>query len=189
MNRYFTKSDITTLKGFLGAKAAFFTGSNISEFLDSEDIVIATDKGNLLFSGQRVEDTFEGYVEEYCQFAISSCPDDVVETYEKENGIWIQPRDRQIKKISVQQETLKFFQNNVQAWEYQAHTGVLIELDSGFLYVYALSLYAEIIRIQFAETFADLVISAADDVTGDELGEHYEISRFFVPLETVDDVH
>lgn len=183
MKNLFSPNDLMVLRNTIGQKVNFFTGSNMSEFLDAEKIAISAGATNVLFSTRLVESDFQGFDEDYCHIDVHEASNATMNELEKQSGIFIQPRDAVIQKISVQEETIRFFEYGHNKWSYTAHTGVLFELDEGYLYVFALTYHAEIIRIQYSKTFSDLDMSPTIGNFDEAIGEHFEISRSFIPLE------
>jgi len=92
----------------IGQKVNFFTGSNMSEFLDAEKIAISAGATNVLFSTRLVESDFQGFDEDYCHIDVHEASNATMNELEKQSGIFIQPRDAVIQKISVQEETIRF---------------------------------------------------------------------------------
>lgn len=182
MKNVLGQNEITSLASLIGSVVEFSTGWNLGEFLDSNRIILDTKVGPIEFEGVVVEREFQGFPDEYFKLNILKPRDAEVTKCIESSGVYGQMAGRTIAKIELRYETVGLVDSGVPKWEYEVSTGVLITLNQGFIFVYALAHNAEVMRIQFAEDRKSLDLSPTVGDWEAEVGHEYTFSEKWVEV-------
>jgi hypothetical protein len=175
------------LRALKGKRWRLATGEPLAEkprhYFAWNNVVVATDGGDVRIHAGFVERDFEGYDEEYGQ--LTAHADDKGLAEAQSNGyIVFHHAGEQITEIYIFRVTITQKMHGERTWTLSSDHGVVFGLSGGAAAVCKIGHHTEALDVTFADSVKTL--ESEDDSTefdwANELGEEYEVTRELIPV-------
>lgn len=149
-----------------------------------DNVIVATDAGEVRIHTELTESDFEGYSEEYGQLSVHRDAEGL-DKAQREGHVYFQHAGEQITEIYVVRITISQIMHGEPTWTYSSDCGVIFRLTEGAAAVCKIGHHTDALDVFFADSFEELEIDYGFDEwdVANELGEDYECSHELILIE------
>ena len=172
----------------VGLRFSFVTGHVLTEFANHlagiGNVSLGFDGLELSVKLEPCELDFRGYPDDYGQVLIDIDTDRPVDS-----GLLIHKnyrfKNQNTERAFVIRESIRFIHFDEPRWEFNSDIGFVFELSEGCVGVYKAGYQSNQLEVALASSMATLDIPDrhANWTFSQELGEHYEFTREFIPID------
>ena len=143
-----------------------------------EDVIVATDAGEVRIHTELTESDFEGYSEEYGQLSVHRDSEGLAKA-QREGHVYFQHAGEQITEVYVVRITISQTMRGEPTWTYSSDCGVIFRLTEGAAAVCKIGHHTDALDVFFADSVEALEIDYGFDEwdVANELGESYDCSH------------
>lgn len=187
---HFDKTSLSCLRGVLGSHWQLVTGERLTDkrghyLLGLDSVTIGMKEGTLTFSSVETNLDFEDEDFSYDDFQVRK-GDAALRDAVQFGDLEFKFANQTIGGITVVRERITRTSFGKGDWEFSTDFGVVFNLSEGAVAVFKGSHSSSgAIQVTFAESpdLIDVSDSTFEWTEGAELGEEYEVSREFIPIE------
>ena len=149
-----------------------------------DDVIVATDAGEVRIHAELTESDFEGYSEEYGQLSVHRDSEGLAKA-QREGNVYFQHAGEQITEVYVVRITISQIMHGEPTWNYSSDCGVIFRLTEGAAAVCKIGHHTDALDVFFADSVEALEIDYGFDEwdLANELGEDYECSHELILIE------
>lgn len=172
----------------VGLRFSFVTGHVLPEFANHlagiGNIRLDFDGLELSVKLEPCELDFRGYPDDYGQISI-----DIETPKTADSGLLLHKnyrfKNQDTEQVFVIRESTRFIHFGEPKWEFNSDIGFVFELSEGCVGVYKAGYQGSQLEVALASTLAmlDIPDRHANWTFSDELGDHYEFTREFIPID------
>lgn len=149
-----------------------------------DNVIVATDAGEVRIHSELTESDFEGYSEEYGQLSVHRDAEGL-DNAQREGHVYFQHAGEQITGVYVVRTTISQIMHGEPTWTYSSDCGVVFRLTEGAAAVCKIGHHTDALDVFFADSVEALEIDYGfNEWDGaNELGEDYECSHELILIE------
>lgn len=143
-----------------------------------DDVIVATDAGEVRIHTELTESDFEGYSEEYGQLSVQRDSEGLAKA-QREGNVYFQHAGEQITEVYVVRITISQIMHGEPTWTYSSDCGVIFRFTEGAAAVCKIGHHTDALDVFFADSVEALEIDYGFDEwdVANQLGESYDCSH------------
>jgi len=181
-NFHLTDGSLAALRSQKGKRWRLATGKPAPEkpghHFSWDDVIVATDAGEVRIHTELAESDFEGYSEEYGQLSVHRDSEGLAKA-QREGNVYFQHAGEQITEVYVVRITISQIMHGEPTWTYSSDCGVIFRLTEGAAAVCKIGHHTDALDVFFADSVEALEIDYGFDEwdVANQLGESYDCSH------------
>jgi len=185
---HLTEGSLAALRSLKGKRWRLATGKPAPEkpghHFSWDDVIVASDAGEVRIHTEFAESDFEGYSEEYGQLSVHRDSEGLAKA-QREGRIFFQHAGEQITDVYVVRITINQIMHGEPTWTFSSDCGVVFRLTEGAAAVCKIGHHTDALDVFFADSVEALEIDYGFDEwdVANELGEDYESSHELILIE------
>ena len=185
---HLTEGSLAALRSLKGKRWRLATGKPAPEkpghHFSWDDVIVASDAGEVRIHTELAESDFEGYSEEYGQLSVHRDSEGLAKA-QREGRIFFQHSGEQITDVYVVRITISQIMHGEPTWTFSSDCGVVFRLTEGAAAVCKIGHHTDALDVFFADSVEALEIDYGFDEwdVANELGEEYESSHELILIE------
>ena len=189
MENQFSRLALESFQSLLGAKFESLSGPTLGPDLVSDLIIIETNSGNVAIQGDIVHLNFEGFEDTYSKLVATGDVEKLLTQAKKIGNLYYFRAGENISQVLILRDEITCFENHEFSWKYVSDSGLILQLDSGFVAITKLGYHDELLSISYMDKLDMDEIPAPTAAFEDNLDTNLVVKRKFISLkEALDEV-
>lgn len=182
MNQLLTNKDLAKLSMLVGREFKYVAGPNLlSNMLDITVYVVAEGL-NIEVQGSTEELLIQEEWEDIFKLFIGDATIQNVQEALDRGNVFVKYKGEKINSVKVIQQEIRVDVDNKQELDIKLHTGLVIGLDSGFIYILAQDMHIPLLKVGYSVVLDQNLISNTANRFVQDLNQQVYVQTYLVDV-------
>jgi len=183
MENQFSERSLQSFKTLVGAQFEYLAGPTLDPDLVSDLVLIQTNSGTIAIQGDILQLDVEGFDDTYSQLVATSDAQQALTKAKRIGNLYFFKAGETISKVLILRDEIRCFENHEFSWKYVSDSGLILQLDSGFIAITKLGYHDELLSVSYLEKLDSDEIPTPTAAFEDNLDTNIVVERKFITLE------